>query len=173
MVRCKNCGARFNEEVRYCSSCGAPIEKEKGNLKWVLLGAGIVIVLALAALLIWNVFLRGNDSADEESTVNVPYSNSEHSDIAETGTYILENSDIEYISEAVIRNLSDWELVLARNEIYARNGRIFNDKDIRDYFMSQDWYEGNILPDDFTEDMLNEIEKTNVERIVAEEERRG
>ena len=85
----------------------------------------------------------------------------------------MENSDIEYISEAVIRNLSDWELVLARNEIYARNGRIFNDKDIRDYFMSQDWYEGNILPDDFTEDMLNEIEKTNVERIVAEEERRG
>ena len=186
MVKCKNCGARFSEDVNFCSICGSPVEKERdGKVKWILLGAGAAVVVVLAVILILNL-LSGDDADTRSSGSSDEFTVSEGTDDGYVddgvndpvydydydGEYILEGSDREYISESVIRGLSDEELMLARNEIYARHGRIFDDRDIREYFTSQSWYEGTIHPDDFSEDMLNEIEKENVERIVAEEARR-
>lgn len=48
------------------------------------------------------------------------------------------------------------------NEIYARHGRIFRDAEWNEYFSGKEWYHGTIKPDDFTDDMLSEIEKENV-----------
>ena len=87
--------------------------------------------------------------------------------------YILPNSDSEIISEDDLEDLSAEECKLARNEIYARHGRKFNDEDLQEYFDSKDWYEGTIEPDDFDESILSDIEITNKDIIVDFEEEKG
>ncbi len=66
--------------------------------------------------------------------------------------------------------MSESQLRLARNEIYARHGRIFDSVDLRDYFESQSWYNGTIEPADFSESVLNEYEKANIKLIQSLED---
>ncbi len=86
--------------------------------------------------------------------------------------YILVGSDTRYIHSVEVRYLSDEELRLARNEIFARNGRMFDDPELSAYFSSKSWYHGTIPPDDFSDDSLSEVEKANIDTIQAEEARR-
>lgn len=86
--------------------------------------------------------------------------------------YLLPDSDTYYISESDISWMDDNELMLARNEFYARRGRKFATKSIQDYFNRQGWYYGTIEPDDFTSDMFNRYEQANVDFIVAYEKKR-
>lgn len=86
---------------------------------------------------------------------------------ANTSEYILPDSDRVYLSPADYQGLSDWELILARNEIYARHGRLFNDPDIQVYFNGCSWYHGSIAPDDFSADVFNEVELQNIKVLKA------
>ncbi len=88
------------------------------------------------------------------------------------GYYILPNSSMERISKSDIADLTDEELRLARNEIYARHGRKFNDRELQAYFDKQPWYYGIIDPDDFTDNMLSDIERENAKLLLEEEKRR-
>ena len=65
------------------------------------------------------------------------------------GDYILEGSDSRYITEKEVENLSEAERRLAKNEIYARHGRMFDSADLQDYFESKSWYKGTVQPSDF------------------------
>ena len=76
--------------------------------------------------------------------------------------YILPQSSDRLLTYQYIAGLSQQDLMLARNEIFARHGRIFNDPDVRNYFESQIWYYGYIEPEDFTDTMLSDIEKDNI-----------
>lgn len=86
--------------------------------------------------------------------------------------FLLPDSDTYYISESDISWMNDNELMLARNEFYARRGRKFATKSIQDYFNRQGWYYGTINPDDFTPEMFNRYEQANVDFIVAYEKKR-
>ena len=55
--------------------------------------------------------------------------------------------------------------ILADSEIFARHGRMFDDQELQDYFNSKSWYRGTIRPEDFSESMLSETEKANIETI--------
>lgn len=79
--------------------------------------------------------------------------------------YILPNSDSDYLSEIVLYDLSANERRLARNEIYARHGRIFNDEELRNYFESKAWYTPTISAEDFTDDLLNDYELSNLQMM--------
>jgi hypothetical protein len=79
--------------------------------------------------------------------------------------YILPDSDTKKLTSSDLAGLDADELELARNEIYARAGRRFNTDYIQDYFDDKWWYVGTIEPEDFTEDMLNDVEKYNVNFI--------
>ena len=57
-------------------------------------------------------------------------------------------------------------LVLAKNEIYARHGRMFLDREIYEYFLTRMWYEPTYAPEEFDESCLNEYEKANIELLV-------
>lgn len=82
--------------------------------------------------------------------------------------YVLYNSDREYLDISEIEQLSDFELRIARNEIYARHGRLFRDSQLQSYFNDCSWYEGKIEPDEFDEDeYLNEFEKYNRDLILG------
>lgn len=87
-------------------------------------------------------------------------------DESENDGYILPDSDKRTLSKEDLENLDEETLMLARNEIYARHGRMFKDEAIQSYFNSKTWYEGTILPEEFPEDALSEIEHKNAEYIL-------
>ena len=70
------------------------------------------------------------------------------------------------ITAAMLRGLSLHELRLLRNEIYARHGRVFKTLWLQQYFGSQSWYD---MKEDFKDEDLSGPDKTNVETIVAYE----
>ncbi len=87
--------------------------------------------------------------------------------------YILPNSDRTYLSKSDLRGLSKEECRLARNELYARHGRKFDDEELMHYFMQFDWYTPRIEPEDFEESMLNDYEMENRDLIVEYEKEMG
>lgn len=87
--------------------------------------------------------------------------------------YILCGSNSRYLNISELNGLSAEECRLARNELYARHGRKFDDEGLRAYFESKEWYIGTIEPSDFTEDMLNDYEIYNRDMIVKYEKEQG
>lgn len=87
--------------------------------------------------------------------------------------YILAGSDSRYILKSELQGFTAEQCRLARNEIYARHGRKFNDENIQDYFNSKDWYTPAIAPDEFEESLLNPYEIANRDLIVEYEKECG
>lgn len=79
--------------------------------------------------------------------------------------YIFPHSSYEYLSLKECEGLNALECRIARNEIYARHGRMFSDESLQAYFDSCSWYEGFIEPSDFSESMLSEVEQENIRTI--------
>lgn len=77
-------------------------------------------------------------------------------------SYILYDSDRRYISDGEISQMSLQEINYAKNEIYARRGRIFQSQELSEYFGQKNWYWGYISPEQFSEGMLNAYEQANV-----------
>nr|WP_264675730.1 YARHG domain-containing protein [Bacillus cereus] len=70
-----------------------------------------------------------------------------------------------YVQSADLRYVTKEQLKIARNEIYARHGHIFQTKDMQTYFSKQSWYRENPY---FT-GVLTNIESYNVELIKSRE----
>ena len=79
--------------------------------------------------------------------------------------YIIDGSDSRYVTVSDLEGMSTWELKCARNEIYARHGRRFDNQELQKYFDSQSWYSGTVSPSDFSESVLNKYEKANLATI--------
>lgn len=89
------------------------------------------------------------------------------------GDYIIPDSSSRQITEADLVGLTAEQIRIARNEIYARHGRMFKDEALQAYFNSKPWYVGTIAPDDFTQSMLSEIEIANTVVITDYEAKMG
>ncbi len=87
--------------------------------------------------------------------------------------YVLPESASRYYSKSELSELSNYELYIARNEIFARHGRAFNNEDLQEYFGSKSWYTATVDPDDFDSSVFNKYEKENIERISEIENDRG
>ena len=89
--------------------------------------------------------------------------------------FIFPDSDKRKLKESELTGLTDEELRIARNEIFARKGFIFT-SDLKDYFNSKKWYQDikvKISSDKFNYDtMLNSYEKANYKLIQKVEEDR-
>ena len=85
-------------------------------------------------------------------------------------TYIFSDSDSRKLTKEEALRLSTRDAKLAKNEIYARRHRRFNDKAIQENFNKKSWYSGTIAPSDFDEDVFNEYEKANVELLKKAED---
>lgn len=84
--------------------------------------------------------------------------------------YILPDSDRRYYTKSELSGLTLDELRIARNELYARHGRIFKNEELQAYFEGCSWYHGTILSDDFKDDLFfNDYEKKNRDLIIAVE----
>lgn len=84
--------------------------------------------------------------------------------------YEIPVSSILYLEPYHVVNLSNNELWIARNEIYARHGKIFQSEYLNVYFESCSWYEAKEGKTEVTERELNEVEIANLKLIVAAEE---
>lgn len=89
------------------------------------------------------------------------------------GGSIFPNSSTKLLNRQDVEALSDSDLSFAINEIYARNGYIFQSGELREYYGQFDWYVGEIPADEFTMDLLNEIERQNCNLLVGERNRRS
>ena len=92
---------------------------------------------------------------------------SESEVVTDADGYLLAGSDTRYVTADEVTALSAAQRRLARNEIYARHGRMFNDAEVQKYFNNQPWYTGTIQPQDFDEGVLNEFEKANINLIAS------
>lgn len=86
---------------------------------------------------------------------------------------ILPNSSEYEFTVSQLEALNDLDLYIARNEIYARHGRKFQNEDLRNHFEGLSWYTPSIEPEDFTDSMLNDVEKHNLAVIRSIEESRN
>ncbi len=87
--------------------------------------------------------------------------------------YVFHDSNVKLLTEEDLEGLSAEECKIARNEIYARHGRKFNDQNLQAYFNARAWYEGTVEPDDFKESVLSDIENANKDLIDAYEVKKG
>lgn len=74
------------------------------------------------------------------------------------GGEILPQSNDRHLNNADLAGMSNWRLTLARNEIYARHGRPFDNANVRAYFQSTGWYRPNA---NFRESWLSQTESRN------------
>ena len=82
--------------------------------------------------------------------------------------YVLEESSYEILGDIDFKGLSELELTIARNEIYARNGQIFDEKNakVQDYFNMQPWYK-SITNKQEGDISLNDVERYNVGQMTS------
>ena len=81
--------------------------------------------------------------------------------------WIFPDSDTRLLTQADLAGLSDWELKVARNEIYARHGRRFTSARLQAHFDSCSWYEGTVDADQFDETVFNDVERANIALLYA------
>lgn len=87
--------------------------------------------------------------------------------------YIIPVSNVRELTEKDLEALSQEELLKARNEIYARHGRMFDDSSLQAYFNSKTWYQEVYEPDEFPEDALSDLERRNAKFILDYEKEKG
>lgn len=158
------CIVSYNSGMK--KNCPSLTQKASTSQK-VLVGVAVAFnVIVVISILAMNVaamaFLEGdlNDTS---------VSDAEQLQIQEEPVeahYVLPTSGSEYLEYGDLKDLDEWGCALARNEIYARHGRAFNDDKVQDYFNEQSWYKATVSPDDFDDSVLNIYEKANIELIV-------
>ncbi len=87
-------------------------------------------------------------------------------EVSDNQEYIFADSGNRYLSEEEVRSVGVDKLRIARNEIFARHGYIFNDEELRQYFSNMSWYKGSVPSEEFNMDVVfNDFEKKNIELI--------
>lgn len=97
-----------------------------------------------------------NNNSNSGSSNSYSYGNS--------NGQIIPNSATVRLSLADVRGMSNDQLCIAKNEIWARHGRKFDNKWLQNYFNQQSWYTPTTNPDDF----LKVYSPTDIENDNAE-----
>lgn len=94
--------------------------------------------------------------------------------VKNSSEYILPDSNRKYYNMKDLKGLTAKEARLARNELFARHGRKFDDKELQKYFNSCSWYKGTIAPEYFyEEEFFNKYEIANRDLIIKYEAKKG
>ena len=89
---------------------------------------------------------KENNSNDNKKNND---SNNSNSSKSSSGTYVISDSATKRLSSSDIANLTDDQICIAQNEIWARHGRKFENKWLQNHFNQQSWYSGTIEAADF------------------------
>jgi hypothetical protein len=133
-------------------------------------GAGALVVAAMLAGLLWSGVVSF-EWPGKTSTVIEPASPGIPASVTALakahGGFIFADSDKRLLREDELNRLSPTELRVALNEIYARHGRFFVDRNLADYFSQFSWYHPSKVEVD-----LGSLESTNVSMIQTAERRK-
>lgn len=89
----------------------------------------------------------------------------EQSATQEVSEFILPESNLRYMTYNDLKGIDATNLRIAKNEIYARHGRMFQSEDLSQYFNSKSWYSGTVSPDSFSDRVFNDFESGNISMI--------
>lgn len=112
--------------------------------------------------LIGEALERFPEDSDLKQLKNTLKKENETDETEQSEDYILPQSDSKYLTSADVTGLTLKEVNYAKNEIFARHGRLFNSNELQTYFNSKTWYNGTISSDSFDAKVLNEYESANV-----------
>lgn len=87
--------------------------------------------------------------------------------------YFIENCDKEYFAQSYFDGFGEEECRLARNAIYAKSGRMFNDSSLQKYYEQYSWYVPSVSPSNFSASMLNAYQTSNINAILNFEAAHG
>lgn len=113
-----------------------------------------------------------DSSENGGETIEFAYDDGNFGATSTDNNYIVEGSDSRKLTEAEVSGLTKEELRLARNEIYARHGLMFQAQDLQEYFGRQAWYNPSIPAGQFDENILNSYEKENLQLLQRLEKRK-
>lgn len=154
-------------------------EKGKENKKGVFFRT---LCCCIIACLVGAFFLKGDisphipiEDIPEEHTVGekpnkkVDETAEYTEELEEPSTKIQDRLDSDYLDYSDIVNLSDYEIQLLINTIYAKHGRVFVIKENIEYFKKQEWY---IPIDNKTDEEIvsefNIYERNNVDLLSSQ-----
>lgn len=89
-------------------------------------------------------------------------------DTSNSKDFVFADSNTRYLTRDEVIEISDTDLRIARNEIYARHGRKFNDETLQTYFNSKSWYTAKYSATEFDalgNSLFNNYEITNLELL--------
>lgn len=95
------------------------------------------------------------------------------STVAMNSEFILPDSSTRVLDKSELAGFTAEQCRLARNEIYAKHGRMFDDAGLQNYFNSRSWYHGTTPADRFSDTMLSDIEIQNRNLIITYEKEMG
>ena len=84
--------------------------------------------------------------------------------------YAIDFTDYRLLSGNDLEDMTEEQLCVARNEILARRGWIFDDGDLREYFYSKTWYAPSVPGGEFDYSSLSQTEQDNISLIKIYEE---
>lgn len=113
-------------------------------------------------------YLDMNDYAQQDTADTTAVELASTADIS-SADYIFP-SDRQYITESDMAGWDQKTALLARNEIFARHGYVFQTQEIQNYFAAKSWYTPNSSYDGSD---LSDVEKANVDTISAYEQKMG
>lgn len=116
---------------------------------------------------------ENTDPAASDPRTPEPEEEEEKEDVSEEKSpeYIFPDSSTRKLKKSEVKAIGTEERRLAKNEIYARHGRRFQDQELQEYFDSLSWYYGTIEPEDFDESVFNKIEKANIKLLAKYEKK--
>lgn len=189
---CPYCGNELQSSGSYCPHCGTrldalsqpavPARTKKPVWHTVLaiaLVVGISAFLLILTVLVLDIFLLTDKQEPQQLTAEVgQLPQEEDAGLSADSPYyqcytsytafVLPDSDSTYCSRADLADLSEAELEIARQEIYARHGRTFSDGALQAYFQARSWYTPG------AEDALTDCEEANLFLLdTYEKERAG
>lgn len=159
MAFCTKCGKSNPETAKFCTSCGTvlsaaiPVVQKSPSptaKTWKIFAAILLVILLGAAV----YFLFFNKKEKQTETMNSTISGSVN------GLYPQASERLLTADELV--NMSQENLRIMRNEIYARHGYIFQKEDMKQYFNAKSWYRPS---NSNVNNLLSEIEKQNIALI--------
>lgn len=76
--------------------------------------------------------------------------------------YVISDSNLVYLNWDEIQNLTYEQMEIAMYEISARHGRKFFNSNLQAYFEAKNWYQPMSTNETYSDQLLNEIERSNV-----------
>lgn len=147
--------------------------KKDLKLKWIT--RVLIVIVAIIAIYVGNsIRMRNEAITNNKITTKNPTDNnlSGNSSLADANvkkfdsTYIIKDSSSRLLTQNEMNKYDSDDLLLARDEIYARKGQIFANDGLQKYFNNKIWYK----PDKTNSIKLTEIEQNNIDLIKQAEE---